>query len=241
MRLPLPNCSASSRSAARCAAAILTAPAPMRGPPNTSGRSPSARPSHREGRLREIPGVGEALADIIIKLHKTGTHPSLEAMRQEFPAGVLEMLAVPGLRPETVATIHKKLGIASLAELDAAARADKLKDVKGLVASLQNKILQGLEVMRTGEGQRHLHGAAALLEGAATQLRRTHPDLKRITPAGEFRRGCELVSDLCLVVEARCVPGSSETISSGEPGPVPLARATGSTHRAPRRRCSPAP
>ena len=46
----------------------------------------------REDRLREIPGVGDAIADIITRLHKTGTHPSLEAMRKEYPAGVLEML-----------------------------------------------------------------------------------------------------------------------------------------------------
>lgn len=31
-----------------------------------------------EGRLTEIPGVGEAIADIVSKLHKTGPHPSLE-------------------------------------------------------------------------------------------------------------------------------------------------------------------
>ena len=36
------------------------------------------------------------------KLHRTGTHPSLEAMRKEIPAGVLEMLAVLGLRPDKV-------------------------------------------------------------------------------------------------------------------------------------------
>src|ERR1700745_2563306 len=41
-----------------------------------------------EGRLREIPGVGDALADIITRLHRTGTHPSLERMRREIPEGV---------------------------------------------------------------------------------------------------------------------------------------------------------
>ena len=30
-----------------------------------------------QGRLREIPGVGDAIADIVTKLHRTGTHPSL--------------------------------------------------------------------------------------------------------------------------------------------------------------------
>lgn len=53
-----------------------------------------------EDRLTEIPGVGDAIADIIIKLHRTGTRPSLEKLRQEVPAGVLELLSVPGLRPE---------------------------------------------------------------------------------------------------------------------------------------------
>jgi DNA polymerase (family 10) len=48
------------------------------------------------GRLKEIPGIGEAIADIITKMYRTGTHPSLETMRKEIPAGVLEMLAVPG-------------------------------------------------------------------------------------------------------------------------------------------------
>ena len=58
----------------------------------------------REKRLQEIPGVGGAIADIIKKLHKTGTHPALEAMRKEIPAGVLEMLSVPGLRPDDAGT-----------------------------------------------------------------------------------------------------------------------------------------
>jgi DNA polymerase (family 10) len=42
-----------------------------------------------EGRLTEIPGVGEAIADIITKLQRTGTHPGLEKLRKEIPAGAL--------------------------------------------------------------------------------------------------------------------------------------------------------
>ena len=156
----------------------------------------------RAGRLREIPGVGEAIAEIITTMFRTGTHPALDSMREEVPAGALEMLAVPGLRSDKVLKLHKDLGIGSLTELEQAARADRLKPVKGLGPALQAKILQGIETLRGAEGRRHLHRAAALLESAVDQLRRAHPGLKRITPAGDFRRGCELVSDLCLVVEA---------------------------------------
>ena len=55
-----------------------------------------------QDRLREIPGVGEAIAAIIKRLHATGTHPGLERMREEVPQGVLDLLTVPGLRPDKI-------------------------------------------------------------------------------------------------------------------------------------------
>jgi DNA polymerase (family 10) len=155
-----------------------------------------------EDRLTEIPGVGEAIADIITKLHKTGTHPSLEKLREEIPEGVLEMLAVPGLRPEKVLRLYQDLGIASLAELEAAAKDDRIKKSKGLGTALQTKILQNLAIAKSGEGRLHLHRAAALLAHAKDSLRKARPELKRVTIAGDFRRGCELVGDLAIVAEA---------------------------------------
>ncbi|MEA2990837.1 MAG: polymerase [Alphaproteobacteria bacterium] len=167
-----------------------------------------------EGRLREIPGVGDAIADIITKLHGTGTHPTLEAMRKEVPAGVLEMLSVPGLHPDKVLKLYKLLGIASLADLEKAARADRIKDAKGFGAALQAKILQNLEIARGGEGRRHMHRAALLLDNAARALQQARPELQRITIAGDLRRGCELVADLALVAEAPALEQSPTTLKS---------------------------
>jgi DNA polymerase (family 10) len=154
-----------------------------------------------EGRLREIPGIGEAIADIITRLHRTGTHPSLERMRSEIPEGVLEMLSVPGLRPDKVLKLHKQLSVTSLEELQAAARQDRIKNAKGLGPALQRKVLQGLEIRTAALGARHMHRAAELVAAAEKNLRRALPGLKRIVPAGDFRRGCELVCDLSLVAE----------------------------------------
>jgi len=155
-----------------------------------------------EGRLTEIPGVGDAIADIITKLHRTGSHPSLEKLRKEIPASVLEMLTVPGLRPEKILRLYKDLGITSLAELEAAAKEDRIRKTKGLGAALQTKILQNLAIARSGQGRLHMHRAAALLEHAMESLRRARPELKRLTVAGDFRRGCELVGDYAIVAEA---------------------------------------
>ena len=64
-----------------------------------------------QDRLKEIPGVGDAIADIVTKLHQKGGHPALDAMRKEIPAGALEMLNVPGLRPDNVdASINALIG-----------------------------------------------------------------------------------------------------------------------------------
>ena len=155
-----------------------------------------------EDRLTEVPGVGDAIADIIAKLCRTGTHPSLEKLRKEIPEGVLEMLAVPGLRPEKVLRLYKDLGITSLAELEAAAKEDRIKKAKGLGAALQTKILQNLAIAKSGEGRLHLHRAAGLLAHAKESIRKSRPELKRVTIAGDFRRGCELVGDLAIVAEA---------------------------------------
>jgi DNA polymerase (family 10) len=156
----------------------------------------------REGRLREIPGVGDSIADIVTKLHRTGTHSSLEKLRQEVPEGVLELLSVPGLRPDKVLKLHRELGIQSINELETAARQDRLRTVKGLGQALQRKILQGIEIQRTSKGSRHIHRAAALLDAAKKNLARSDIELTRISDAGDFRRGSELVSDLAVVAQS---------------------------------------
>jgi DNA polymerase (family 10) len=177
-----------------------------------------------EDRLREIPGVGAAIADIITKLHVSGTHPSLEAMRRELPAGVLELPRIPGLRPDQILKLYNELGISSLDALEQAARSGVLETSKGFGRAFAAKILQGIEIQRRTYGQRHLHRAAALLETAAANLRRSHPALRKIIPAGDFRRGCELVSDLVLVAQAADVEGGSRQLNIGSQLTVHLAQ-----------------
>ncbi|HEX5279907.1 MAG TPA: PHP domain-containing protein, partial [Micropepsaceae bacterium] len=151
-----------------------------------------------EDRLTDIPGIGDALAGLIARLHETGSDPRLDKMRAEIPGEVLEMLRIPGLRPDRIRKLHDKLGIGSVKELELAARSDRLKTAKGFGPAFQTKILQGIELSRRSSG-RHMHRAAAALEYTAAELRKTRPELSIVTPAGEFRRGCELVRELSLV------------------------------------------
>jgi DNA polymerase (family X) len=169
-----------------------------------------------QDRLREIPGVGEAIAEIIKRLHATGTHPGLERMREEVPEGVLDLLTVPGLRPEKVVKLHRELGVASLGELEDAVHSGRLDKVKGLGGALAKKILQGLEIRRSALGRRHLHRAAELLQSAERHLKAARLGILRVTPAGDFRRGCELVRDLALVAQVQNLPQGPEQIAASE-------------------------
>ena len=142
------------------------------------------------GRLQEIPGVGAALSETIQRLHRDSITPRLEALRAEVPAGVLELLAIPGLRPQKVLDLYRKLGITSVDELEAACRQDRLKETKGFGPAFQDKVLAGIELMRRSHGQRLIHRAGEHLSTLEASLRRSHPELTRIVPAGDFRRGC---------------------------------------------------
>src|SRR5579884_326161 len=195
-----------------------------------------------QDRLREVPGIGATIADIIAKLHRAGTHPLLEKLREQLPASLLDLLSIPGLKPDKINLLYRELGIRSLGELDAAARADRLKGVKGLGPAWQRKILQGLQMREESKGARHLHRAAELIDAAIANLERAQPGLARIVPAGDLRRGGEVVSDLAVVAELERLAGAPKLERTGELSVyvtdplhfgITLLRATGSqTHLA---------
>lgn len=169
----------------------------------------------KEDRLTEIPGVGDALAAVITQLYETGEHPSLDKMRVETPQGVLEMLRLPGLRPDRIKKLYSDLGIESVNGLEEAARNDRLKATKGFGPAFQAKVLQAIDMSRRPQG-RHLHRAAGAFAYATAELERSHPGLTMITPAGEFRRGCELVGTLVMVAIDPLLSGKNRTITAGD-------------------------
>ena len=167
-------------------------------------------------RLRDIPGVGEVIASVIEQLHRTGSHSALEKLREDVPDGVVDLLSIPGLQPEKAMRLYRELGIASLAELEAALADDTLWKTRSLSSALRRKIQQGLKVKSEAEGARHVHRAEQLLAAAQQNLRRGHKELEHIAIAGDFRRGSELVTDLSLVGVAPSIKGKTTSVASGD-------------------------
>jgi len=151
-------------------------------------------------RLTSVPGIGTTLAGTISELVRTGTSAQLERLRQRLPPGVVELGQVLSL--SKIGTLHRALGIASLADLEAAARAGRIRDVKGFGPRTEQKILADLEALRARGEETLLHEATREGEALLAHLRAS-PDVARAELAGALRRRRETVDRLVAVVSSR--------------------------------------
>lgn len=154
-----------------------------------------------ERKLKALPGIGEALAEKISKLHRTGTHPLLERLREDVPDGLLRLVALPGLGPKKALRLREDLGIGDLDALERAIDDGSLAKAKGFSAKAAEKLKHALGFVRASAGRLRLNDADALLAAAAEEIRAL-PGVKDVAPAGEARRRCETVGELRLVAAA---------------------------------------
>src|SRR5690349_22786725 len=96
----------------------------------------------REDQLTTLPRIGGALASQIKQLYLTGESSVLNDLRKEFPRGIVQLSAVPGLSLTKIKQLHEELGISSVEELKAAAEAGKLRDLKGFGAKTEKRLLE---------------------------------------------------------------------------------------------------
>lgn len=155
----------------------------------------------REGRLREIPGIGPAIEQKISELATTGRLEYLEELRGQFPPTLFELFSIPGLGAKRIRTLYKELGIRSLGELEYAIRENRLLSLKGFGPKMQEKTLEGI---RFAHRQRGLH----LFHVAAREAQRLRDWLAesglavRVSVAGSLRRRKEIIKDIDLVASS---------------------------------------
>ncbi|MCZ6602639.1 MAG: DNA polymerase/3'-5' exonuclease PolX [Planctomycetota bacterium] len=152
-----------------------------------------------QGKLREIRGVGEALAEQLTTLVRTGALPYLEELRASIPDGLLEFLRIPGLGPRKAKALHEGLGVSSVAELEYACHEDRVASLKGFGPRSQEKILRGIRNLKRYAGRHLLSEALGVADELLAGLR-SHPKVARASIAGSIRRSRETVKDIDILV-----------------------------------------
>jgi DNA polymerase (family 10) len=153
----------------------------------------------KDGRLKDIPGIGEAIEKKIVEYVTTGQLEFLTRLEAEVPPALLEITRVPGLGPRTAKDIYDALGILSLDALEDAARTHRLLSVRGIKAKTEENILKGIAMLKRTEGRIYFPEAWILADSLLITLRAL-PGVARAEIAGDARRASETVGGLDLLV-----------------------------------------
>ena len=150
-------------------------------------------------RLREIPGVGEAIADKIDQYLREGTIDALEELRKEFPKGLVEVMKLRGLGPKRASILWTSLGITDIKDLKKAAENRQIRRLKGFGEKTEERILEAIRLHEEGQSRTLLAVAWPIAEEILEHLRKNAP-IDRASIAGSARRMRETVGDLDLLV-----------------------------------------
>ena len=151
-----------------------------------------------QGRLRELPGVGESIAQKIEEIVQTGKLALHEELKAKLPVDLYALTQVEGVGPKTAKLLYEALGVRTLEDLERVAREGKIREIKGLGPKTEEKILRGLQEARGAE-KRELLGYALPLARNLRQKLLSTGLFQRIELAGSLRRGKETVGDLDIL------------------------------------------
>ena len=132
---------------------------------------------------KNVPGIGQTLADKARTLVETGQLPQLEKLRQETPAVLHRMTRIPGLGVKKALVLHRELGINSLEELQTACQQERVRGLKGFGAKTEAAILAGLSIAQAASERLRLDQ----VEHLELRLRRHLADLKAIERMNAFQ------------------------------------------------------
>ena len=149
--------------------------------------------------LRQIPGVGEAIAEKIDELLTTGKLEFFEKLKKEVPPTLIDVLKVSGVGPKKAALFWKQLDLTTLDQLKAAAQAGKLRGLPGMGEKSETKILEGIEALSRRSGRTPLGQALPVARNLLNLLRNAKGAV-RAEMAGSLRRMKITVGDIDLLV-----------------------------------------
>ncbi|WP_340101160.1 helix-hairpin-helix domain-containing protein [Salinibaculum salinum] len=148
-----------------------------------------------EAAIRNIDRVGDAIASKIVEYAETGSIAELDELRAELPVDMAALTSVEGVGPKTVGTLYEELGVETLDDLEAAAEAGEIQEIKGFGPKTEQNILDGIDFAREAH-ERSLLGEAIPRGEAVRDFLRDLDAVSACELAGSIRRWKETVGDV---------------------------------------------
>jgi DNA polymerase (family 10) len=156
----------------------------------------------REKKLKEIPGVGRDLSEMIEEYIDTGHIRRCEREMRDVPDALIEMMDIPGLGPKTLALLHEKFRIKNVDDLRRLIEKKSLVKLRGFGEKKVENLRRGIDLYQSSK-QRRLLGMVLPLAEKLLEEARGMKLVKRADLAGSIRRGLETVGDIDLLISSR--------------------------------------
>ena len=160
---------------------------------------------HRVGgekALAGIPGIGKSMAGRLGELLTTGHCTLLDEYRSRMPVDVTALTAIEGIGPKAVKVLFERLNVRTPADLEAVARAGKIRALPSFGERSEQRILKGLAFIEQSGQRRPLAVVRPIVEEIAARLR-TVAGVERVEIAGSIRRRRENVGDADVLAVTR--------------------------------------
>jgi DNA polymerase (family 10) len=152
--------------------------------------------------LKKIPGIGESMALKIEEYLTTGKMQYYEDFKKKMPINLEEVVGVEGVGPKKAKVLYEQLGIKTLEELEAAARAHKIAPLFGFGQKTEDNILQGIGFLKTGKGRFLLGDILPIAHGVWQKLL-SLKEVEKADTAGSLRRMKDTIGDVDFLVVSR--------------------------------------
>ena len=149
--------------------------------------------------VAEIDRVGDAIASKVVEYVETGEIEELEELRSTLPVDIEALTAIEGVGPKTVGTLYETLGITTLDEMEAAAEAGEIREVKGFGAKTEESIRENIPFARESQHRTRLGDARPVADDALAYLAAVDA-VSRVEVCGSIRRWKDTIGDIDLLV-----------------------------------------
>ncbi|MBI2550151.1 DNA polymerase/3'-5' exonuclease PolX [Candidatus Woesearchaeota archaeon] len=153
-------------------------------------------------KLMALPGIGESIAEKIEEFLTTGKLKYYDDLKKKFPQHITELMNVPGIGPKRIKLLHDKLGIKTVKQLEAAAKAHKISKLPGFGEKSEGEILKGVGIFQKGQERMLLGYALPIAQEIEGRLKGLK-GVVRASLAGSLRRKKETIGDVDLLVSCK--------------------------------------